>query len=234
MIISASQNRFSAGQQDAFGIPRYCKGAQIVIYGHGAGNNGKEIIGGGGLSSVPPLAQTLVRCGYVVIAPSATHSWGNATSKARINDALTYARNILGASSAPPAGVGASHGFPFLANYKLDNPLACLVGIIPCIDIQAIRVANTGGMRPFIDTAHGIVYPAAMPAGTNPAVETAALSSLPMDIWYASNDNFSVNAATFITATGATGHNVGALGHTNAAILAATPNSIVTFIQNNT
>lgn len=235
MKISLSSGRFTSGIVDAFASPAVSAGAPIVIYGHGAGGNGTEIGNGFGLTSIPPIIQALVKAGFLVIAPTATEQWGNSVTKTRYNDALTWARTVLKASDDPPSGVGASHGCPSLLNYSLDYPLTCMVGLIPAIDLQAIRVANTGGLRTSIDNAFGVVYPADLPAGANPTVETEALSSLPMNIWYSdpASDAFSENVPAFITATGAEGHNVGMLGHTNASILAAPPSEIVDFIKSN-
>lgn len=233
MKISYSTGRFTSGQLDAYAIPDVSAGAPIVLYGHGAGGNGGEIVGANNLLAVPPIVQELVRQGFVVIAVTATALWGNSVSDGRLDDGLDYARDIFKASADPPAGLGASHGFPMLANYALDHTLSCLVGLIPAADLQAIRVADTLGQRAAIDAAHGVTYPAALPAGSNPMAEAAGLTDLVQENWYANDDAVSQNITVYNSVSGAIGHDVGALGHTNAAIAAADISDIVDFIKAN-
>lgn len=158
-------------------------------------------------------------------------SWGNATADTRIDAALAWLRANTTATSDPPLLVGASEGACDALTYASDHPVAGVIGIIPAIDIQAMRVADTLGLRAAIDAAWGVTYPAALPAGANPATLTAALSSVPQQHWYASNDTVSANIAAYAAAVGADLRNVGALGHTDAAIAAVAATDVLTFIN---
>jgi dienelactone hydrolase len=229
---SLSASRFTVGQVEAYLAPRiYQPNRRVVVYCHGAGANGAEIVGGTLVPAVRILMRVLVNAGYIVVAPTQTNLWGNPTSDSRMDDAVTWARANLAASSEPPVIVGASHGACCSMLYDTDNDVACQVMLIPALDTQYLRVNSPVegiAVRAPIDAAWGVTYPAALPAGANPIDLTP---QSPVQIWAASDDDISTNVQSWATTHGQEFHNVGALGHSDASIAAATPASVLTFIQ---
>lgn len=226
MRSSVSSGRFTSGQQDLYIEGRYRITRRPVVYCHGASGSGYPTAN----TSVDPIIKAIAREGFTVLVPYIALLWSNATKDTRIADALTWGRANLACSSADPLVVGVSMGGGAALHYAANHATAGVVGIIPAIDYQAIRVADTSGLRAGIDTAAGVTYPAALPAGFNPSTLTASLTTTPIQLWTASNDAVSANAATFATAVGADLHDVGALGHTDAAIAAADIPTIISFL----
>jgi alpha-beta hydrolase superfamily lysophospholipase len=124
------------------------------------------------------------------------------------------------------SSMGATAALTWAANHRADT--ACVVGWIPAVDLQAIRVADTGGLRASIDTAYGVTYPASLPAGTDPA--TLDYDGLPIQLWTASDDEVSVNAQDIATDH----HDLGALDHTSAAVAAVDLADVHAFISAHT
>jgi pimeloyl-ACP methyl ester carboxylesterase len=229
-VKTSGNARFTVGVNgDASWNPRVYANARPLIFCHSAGMTGGEMVGYGQLPAVAPLVSDLIDLGFPAVAPTLGVEWGNATSMARITDALAWLRARNG-TTAPAVLVGASMGACAAVTWAAANPtdVACIVGLIPAIDLQAIRVADTGGLRSSIDTAYGIAYPAAMAVGTNPV--TLSVPGVPIGLWTASNDAVSANAANL---AGATVTNVGALGHTTAAVAAAQAGAVA-FVRANT
>lgn len=234
MLASLSGSRFTSGQPDFYAVPRVPIGYPALIYGHGAGADASEAGGAFGLSAVPPLIQALADHGFIVVVPTEPGLWGNATSRSRQSDAWAYAKTSASASAANPVGVWLSHGAACGLNWhRVTQQCAAAVLILPAVDLEAIRTADTLSLRSSIDAAHGVTYPASLPAGVNPAQNTGAFTNLPTQIWYSSDDAVSANVTDFGTAVGAEMHNLGALGHTNAAIAAVDIASVVSFIEGN-
>lgn len=227
---SLSTGRFTAALSDIVQDPHWRVTRPLAVYCHGGTADATQAAGIG-LAAVPGILAPITRMLHPVVAPSlGSAHWGNATARTRIGDAITWGtanRNVAG----PVVLVGTSMGVTAALNYAADNPgaVACVVGIIPAIDLQAIRVADTNGARAGIDTAYGVVYPAALPTGSNPAARTAELD-IPIQLWTASDDAVSANAPAFATATGAVVNDVGALGHDNDAVAAVDPNIVAAFI----
>jgi hypothetical protein len=229
-FVSLSTARFTTGQLDCWATTRAPARLPPVIYGHGAGGNATELAGALGLTAVPPFVQALTRIGFTVVAATFTNTWGNATTLARLGDALGYARTNLGAHpTAAPIIFGISHGACLLRWHQANSARAALLAL-PAIDWEALRTADTLGLQDDISIAHGVTYPTPLPAGVNPAQNTASYTNLPMRIYYSTNDDVSVNVAAFASATGATLISLGALGHTNTAVAAIPVTDVVAFI----
>lgn len=228
---SLATSRMVSGQTDAWVTPRIAPGTlRPVIYCHGAGGSAAELLGSG-VPAVEPLFDAIGDAGWPCVCVTITVLWGNVTCVSRMDAAIAYCRSTLGAhSTAKPLIVGISHGAACGLTYAYNRAVRGFVGISPAIDLQAIRVADTLGQRASIDAAWGVTYPAALPAGADPATHTSDLRSLPQQLWYASDDAVSANIGVYATAVGAELHNVGALGHTNAAVAAATPSVIVSWL----
>jgi predicted alpha/beta hydrolase family esterase len=208
-----------------------------TLYLHGAGGNAAEAVGAGGLDAVRTLLREVAAVGYNITTPTATQLWGNSTAISRTTDAITWNRSNLGSTNNPVVIIGASHGGTCALRYISDNPgdVACAVLVIPAVDMEDIRNTDVLGLRDDIDAAWGVTYPAPLPAGANPAQNTADYLGVPLQIWYATDDPVcSPSSVTaFATATGAEIHSVGNLGHSNAAIAAVDTQQVIDFIAAN-
>lgn len=233
---SLSTGRATLGQNDSFLTPRVRNSNVPVAYLHGAGSDASEAVG-----NLTPAVRTVLyevaASGYTITSPSMPQTWGNPTSISRINDVISWNRTGLGSNSDPVVLIGASHGGACALRYISENPgdVACAVIIIPAVDMEEIRTTDALGLRDDIDAAWGVTYPAALPAGVNPAQNTADYLGVPLQIWYADNDAVcsASSITTFGAATGAEMHSVGNLGHSNAAIAAVDTSQVVAFIAAN-
>lgn len=234
MLQSIMTGRATAGVLDAVAAPRHRVGRPPVIHLNGVNGNGAQpwTVNGGMLA----IIKALVANGFVVISPTVSAFWGNAAGEQRVDDALAWARAEFGCSDEPGITLGASHGAGSSLRYMMNHPdhVACAVTIIPAGDFQALRDTDplALGLRASIDTAYGVVYPAALPAGTNPADRAADLAGKPIQMWKASDDPVSVNMDTFCAQlSDCELHNVGATGHTETSIAAVPPQAVVDFVQ---
>lgn len=230
---SLSGSRFTSGQPDFHATSRVRIGRPVVLANvHGAGGDASGAGGAAGLTSVPPLVQALGRAGFVVVTCTQTNLWGNATSRSRQSDAVTYGRGTLGGSADPVVALGISHGAPCgLLWHANSGPAACAVLIAPAVDLEDIRTNDTMSLRAAIDAAHGVTYPAALPNGVNPAQNTSLYEDLPQQIWYSTTDAVSNGVTTYGTAVGAEMHATGSQAHGDAIIAAVDVAAVVAFIE---
>lgn len=238
MLYSLSVGRFTASQPDAVCQPSGTfPDRGPVVFCHGTESSGVDGVAQVNATTVTSGVRAVVRAltaaGFTIVVPAAPNLWGGTTGQARVAGAITHARNVLGASG-PAVLVGYSQGGMAALRYAMTNPseVAAVVGLLPATDLDYIRDNDIAGQRDDIDTIYGVTYPAALPTGVNPADNTGDFD-LPMAFWYASDDAMVSAAATttFASATGAEVHNVGALGHTDAALLAVDTAAVTTFVE---
>lgn len=233
---SLAVGRSTVGQRDAFLAPRVRQARVPVIYLHGAGSTAGEAVGEL-VPSVRPILYEVAASGFTVTAPTATAQWGNATSVSRTGDNITWNRTSLGSTNDPVVLIGASHGGTGALRWISENPgtVACAVIIIPAVDMEDIRTNNPSGLRASIDAAWGVTYPTPLPAGVNPAQNTADYMGIPIQIWYATDDVICTPATVtaFGASVGAEMHSLGNLGHTDAAVAAVDKAQVVSFILAN-
>jgi hypothetical protein len=230
-------SRFSVGEVDSFIAPRVLRNKRPCLYLHGAGNNAIELFGWPGLDAIPPLLRYIVnhkKCSIAV--PTLTETWGNAVTIARMDAAIAWQRANLGATNEPPLLIGASHGVVCALTYASVRNVAAVVGIIPNVDLEYIRSANVFGLRGSVDLAHGVTYPAPLPAGKNPLTTNThtAYHDTPIQLWYANDDVISTNVVAYAGGHNVDLHDVGALGHSNAAIAAVDLDIMMSFIEEHT
>jgi pimeloyl-ACP methyl ester carboxylesterase len=228
---SSSTGRLTAGVLDVVLDPHYRAARNPVVYCHGGSADALQAAGVG-LAAIPGVLAALTRALFTIAAPTlGVAHWGNPAARARIADAVAWLEANR-AVAGPAILVGTSMGAAAALNYAADNPgdVAAVVGIIPAVDLQAVRVADTGGARAGRDAAYGVAYPAALPAGANPAARVAELD-VPVLLCTASDDAISVNAGTFAAAIGAELVDVGALGHDNDAVAAVDPEAVAAFVN---
>lgn len=226
---SLSVGRATSGQRDAVVATRVHRATRPVIYLAGVASDAGEAVPTSVVASVAPLLRYLVaEIPLNVIAPTVTATWGNATTTSRIDDVLAWARATGVATDEPPILIGASHGGACALTYARTHEVACVVGLIPAVDLEAIRVSNTLSLRASIDAAWGVTYPAALPAGADPSQNDPGC---PVQIWYATDDAVSENVVSYASAISADLHSVGALGHSDAAIAAVDEQEVLAFVE---
>lgn len=237
-LSSAATGRSTATFKDYYHAPiENRRSYPVVVHGHGVTNDANEAAGQFGVPSVLPILRAIADGGYVVASPTMASLWGNATSKSRQTDVVTWAKASVNGSNAKIGMIGFSHGAGSVLNQAADlgsANVAWVIGIIPAVDYTAIRVSNPtppgGNLRASIDAAFSVTYPAALPAGADPATRTAALAGIPVQMWTSSDDLVSQNVQAFCTTLGGDFHNLGALGHTDAAIAAVDIPTVLSFI----
>lgn len=164
-------------------------------------------------------------------------TWGNSTAISRAAAGRT-AVQTAGAASGKVGLVGVSMGGGLAINYAksaLAN-VSWIILVIPALDQQYARVQDTvegiAGLRASIDAATGVTYPAALPANQNPIDNAAAITSIPILMFVCSDDDVSTGYATFAANHGnCTTVQLGALGHTEAAVSAVNVDTVVAFID---
>lgn len=218
------------GQTDCILVPR---GIPVkpnpVVYHHGAQQDPRELI-----STMRDVLRPLALDGFPIGCVTSQLSWGNSTYRTRAQAIRNWFGTNFG-TTGPSIGIGSSMG---AYNQLVDaafNPseFAAVVGVIPVVDGEDVRTNNRNGFRASFDTAWSVTYPAALPTHANPAVDTASFTSLPIQMWVASDDTLAVTAlaSTFSTAVGAEYHNLGALGHTNAAMQSVDGEAVLDFVR---
>jgi pimeloyl-ACP methyl ester carboxylesterase len=231
------QDRFAAGIVDASQTPRTFAKRPPILMLHGAGTVDASVIVGG-IGTHPKtdiLVHALAEDGWPVMGTTHTNLWAptGGLTLTRITAAIAYARANFKASNAPAIVMGMSMGAHISLRYHKVYGATALVGFIPAINLTAMRALNNAGIRSQVDLMYGVTYPAALPAGVDPYLDTASYTTLPMSFWGASDDPYCLPSylTNFCTATGGVQHNVGALGHTDAAIGAADIPTILTFLD---
>lgn len=210
----------------------------LVVYCHAVGGNALEASTGGvSLPAMPALLRYLTRVGYYVVSATMPATWGNATSQTRLANLISWAKANLRVDSGAVHLIGTSHGAVNSLRWAADNPAGwrSWSGFVPVIDMDDVRAGDLGGLRAGIDAAHSVTYPAALPVGVNPASRSADVTGRPLRAWAASDDAIARPGplATWAAATGATVTNVGALGHTDAAVAAIDPQALLAHIAAN-
>lgn len=234
-VSSVGFARAIAALEDAFLVPRLHPYGRPVMYLHGSSADAGEIVGSTATGSIRLINTAIADAGFAMAAVTATQLWGNATSLTRLTSGRDWLVDTLLAQDAPVALVGVSHGTAWAFAYAAVNPslVSAIVGILPIADVENVRDDDLGGHRSDIDTAWGITYPTPLPQAGNPLLNTATLAGVPMQLWYASDDAYSTGISDFATATNAELHDVGALGHTDAAVDAVDIPDVIAFIEEN-
>lgn len=212
-----------------------------VIFCHGAGGSALNALF---LTDVPAqakLVRALADSGHTVLAGDfgGSQTWGNDTSLARVGQAVTHLTALSGVLSGKVHLVGISMGGLVALNYAKANPtlVASVTAIIPTVDIPAAYDADISGAAALIDTAYGGTYVDDDQKADHNPVHWGPLESsfVPTKVWHASDDPWCPLASyqAFAATPNATLTDVGALGHSDAAIAASPINEIEDFLQEN-
>lgn len=224
---------------DSYLIPKRPRYRELLIYCHGVTGDATEMLGGAGVPSLRTFTRALVDHadgGWAMASISIPGTWGDVFGMSCIDAHITWMQTTFPDfvdPSKPVKIVGTSHGGSSGLTYGYTRTIDAMVGIIPAIDQQAIRVSNVMGLRASIDPAWGVTYPAALPAGANPntTAHKAILKFINQQLWYSSDDTVSENIATYGAETYAELHNMGALGHTDTAVGTVDPDAVVEFLN---
>lgn len=231
---SLGADRFTTLASDLVWTPRVQGGPARppVVFLGGLNGNPEDVLA----DQNSRLASPLVEAGFTVVVSDTDAFWGNEVGAARVMSAISYARLNLGCSYDPVVLIGGSMGGGSALLWAAQNPslVSCVVAFIPAIDYQALRVNNPlFNVRGSLDTAWGVTYPAALPTGSDPATRPNDLKYTKVQTWTASDDPISINHATFEATVGAETHDLGALGHSTAAVMAVDPAVVKTFVLKN-
>lgn len=100
--------------------------------------------------------------------------------------------------------------------------------------VLCVNYKKANGYRPSIDSAWGVTYPTALPAGANPASNTSGYTGIPVRLWYA-NDDAIARATPATTFAGAIADgqavDVGATGHSDTSIGSVPESDIITLLN---
>lgn len=230
-----SSGRIHAGDLDFRIVPRRPNG-RLVVY--------CSSHSGAAITALMPVSApgrqrivyAIAKAGYTVIGSDmgGAATYGNTLVQTRLAEVVAAGQAIEGVSDDPPFALGVSMGALTALNYTRGHTVAGVVGILPLIDPQELRVNNPGGYdyRTELDAAHGVAYPAALPAGVNPNVDRAVYEDIPIGLWYAQSDDVALASTTvaFGTAVGADLHSLVG-GHDETPINSIDPQDIVDWLD---
>lgn len=233
--------RIAPGEADVVLLPSaYPQDGSAVgiVYCHASG--------GSALSASNPVSHpgewTLVRSlaeryPVVVADLGGPQTFGNDLALARIGAAGGYLRTAWGARQAPMVLVGTSMGALAALSYAAAHrdDVATVVGVLPLVDLDAAYSANIAGLALAIAKAWGVPLGAPLPERASPTHRIDALAGLPFQGWCASDDPAAPvgSVLDLVAAIGlpAEVHDLGRLGHTNAAIAAVRVEDIIAFVE---
>jgi pimeloyl-ACP methyl ester carboxylesterase len=198
-----------------------------LVYCHGATEDAWAALGSFGSGHVA-LLHLFADLGRYVVAcdlGASSTNWANSQATTCLTDAVAYAITASGYAGSKVHLLGASMGHALACRWAALNPtkVRSITGVIPAVGVQWCR-DNNATLRAQIDAAHGVTYPAALPAGADPftdAAQVATLAGIPWQGFAASDDTTAAplaNVRAWGAAVGGAVTSLGALGHTDAAI----------------
>lgn len=192
-----------------------------LIYCHGSGHDAVTILSGSGQR---PLLDALAQHYSVIAADLGLQAWGNDTHVTRIAEAVNYLATTWGIHGRVTLVAGSMGNLGALG-YARAHPenVRAVAGIIPALDLADLMLR---GAASDINAAYPPSYNDATMGPTHSPVQYADEldPDLNIHLWTASNDTICVpaTAAAFVAARPQTIRtDLGALGHTEAAVSAA-------------
>jgi hypothetical protein len=189
-ITTAIGNVFG-GETDEVLAPRSLrKGRCGLVLVHGA-DNPLEFIDPIGQPSSLILAAAMASAGIPCVAGDmGGQAWGNDTVLGRIDAAWALLISQFGVRSDKLCLLGVSMGGAAVSLYSQRYPakVACVVGLIPLLDLVAFYAANAGGTQGQVGTAWGVTAPAALPARADNATNAHLAENVPLLVGYSSVD----------------------------------------------
>lgn len=230
-------SRVVVGEVDTVWFPRY---ARVDTYGvillHGQ-SNPQAFISSNQEASVR-LAGAIASQGIPCVAAEMHgDSWANDSSMTDIDNARTLLSSLFPSMKTDKIClIGGSMGAALGTRYSQLNPdeVAAFVGIIPAYDPKTIYVNNDVGDAA-MEAAWSFVGLGNFPDALDLGPKGADADTVPILTGYASNDTVVPSASVIAYHTLAGGEpenliNLGAVGHTNAAIAAMSIQTIIQFL----
>lgn len=193
-----------------------------LIYCHGSGDTATTLLTKSGQR---PLINSMAQ-NFAVIAPDLglQATWGNDLHVTLIDEAIDYVETTYGTSGRVILVAGSMGTLGALA-YALNHPekVRAVAAIIPGLDLADLMLR---GAAADINAAYGGTYDDVTEGPTHSPVQYAGDldPNIPIHLWTCSNDTITVPATAdaFVAARPQTERtNIGALGHTEAAVTAA-------------
>lgn len=182
-------------------------------------------------AAVVGKVRALAAAGYPVICcdlSAASYSgsnWGNTDHISAIAAAWTYAKSTFGFKTDKVGLLATSMGVAGALAWARANLSECfaVAGMVPVLDVNDVYQGDNGGHRASIGTAYGVTYPTSLgdlSTHSPVAFSAAALASLPVRLWAATDDAIAstaldcagwgalgaAGASLTITSLGAVGH----------------------------
>jgi hypothetical protein len=227
--------RVTPGEQDTIWTPRTPRtGTCGLILLPGSGNPRSYMD-----NIIQPASFKLAAAMAGVGIPTITcdfggNSWANDATMTAITNAWTTLKAAFPAMRTDKVCLlGGSMGGGAVARWSQLNPssTACVVGLIPAFDLR-YEFENIPGIAPAFRTAWGMGGADPFPATADNAANYAAAAGIPLLAGYASNDTTVPPApiVAYAQSVGGTAINLGALGHTDAAIGAMPHDTVAQFL----
>lgn len=227
---SISSGRFTTSVVDSIATPRIIFSKSPLVYCHGLDGNGAQGII---QRDIFRIISGCIDLGYSAVCPSTGNSWGNSSGMDRVEDSVTFSRESLSATDDPPILIGVSMGTVTAFQYARSFPCAGVINILPIINLQWCRENDPEGIdaTASIEAAWSIGSSDPLPENSDPLQYADQLVDIPLQLWYANDDDVSHDILDFVDITGAEVYNLGDLGHTSAAVSAIDIDKVLTFVK---
>lgn len=248
---SLGVGRYSPSELSALYVPRSVDTAKrAIIYAHGAGGDGSQPLDATNQRGVYNNIIALVNAGFIVLSGDfgGAQTFGNDTELAAMEGAWSYLQTSGLCATDKVILTGASMGFMSISRFAKEHPTqsAGMIGWIPAIDIEEMRISDAIGLRDLINAAWGLTagstsQSVSPPASTVPvrgrpldSANLAAVASVPTHLWYSSGDTVTKPSGVTAYVAGranATAHLCSSAEHSDAAIIAADVSATVEFAE---
>ncbi len=171
-----------------------------VLHAHGAGGYAQNAIDPTGLQS--SLYGGVVNDGSVLFAGDygGPANWGASNAMVRMTAAYNYLQTQPNVKPGKVVLMGGSMGALCCLNWAAANPdkVACVVGIIPVINLNDIVVNNRGGYGAEASAAYGTWSESTYGATYNPKTMAGLgkYNGLPILLFYGTTDTLCIPAET--------------------------------------
>lgn len=160
----------------------------VLLHGSGAPQQYTAVQSWASVALAARIASAGIPC---VSATMSGQAFGNDNAMTDITSAIDYMGAQLGTPTSKVHLIGISMGAYTGLRYAVNNTakVASFTGIIPLCDLNYIYQNNIAGLRPQIETAWGVTYPAALPSGAIISSSAAALNgAVPSQLFYSTAD----------------------------------------------
>lgn len=238
----SATGRVTVGETDTIWTPRSPRAGTcgvILVHGSGAPKQFTDVVQ---QPSSVTLAATIAGTGIPCIAAEfGGDAWANNTCMTGIDAAWTTLKAAFPLMRTDKVClVGVSMGGGAVARWSQLHPTstAAAVGIIPAFNLK-YEYDNIPGVVAAIEAAWGFTGSGNYPAAADTLANASAASGVPIKAFYSSNDTTvpSAGITQYINAVGASPASdmvdVGALGHTDAAVGAVNTTTLIRFLADN-